>query len=139
MSLVLELFKAFLDLVLATTKNLPSDWNDESQIELWLGDQNKPLARVIALLVPDEAALPVAANKTVTAVGLPTHIQKTEAGEVDWDTMIDWVARMLIWMLPAYEQLIKVVAEMLKQLLKILPDVVKDGKFTEPELRKLSG
>lgn len=126
---VFELLKVVFDLAKAAM-SVPDDWNNEVQVDAWLGGLTVPLSKVIVFLVPDGTTVAERADLRLKATsGLVGNFVGKKPGDLDWGTVVDWVVSLLSSLFPQYETLIVLVGTVLKQIIGLLQDeVVKLGE-----------
>jgi len=134
---ILELVRSLLSLAEAAA-NLPEDWNDEEQVSIWIDGMEKHLAHLIALLVPDEDLTIVQkklkAKEACCSLAGNMDSKMRSTKDIDWGMIIDWLVEILVKIMPAQEQIIRLVGAILKQVLDLIMEQFVQNKRV---LRKL--
>jgi hypothetical protein len=108
------------------------DWQNEEAIGAWLADLSPLVARLVAIFVAADAdakklvAPPLDAEKAgavARAIQAEYATAIAEAGgsveAVDWVKLLDWIATALATLMPEYAAIIRIVADLLKQILTL--------------------
>ena len=136
----LVLLTALLDLC-KSVLDLPADWNSKEQVKEWLHGMEAGLATVIVILVPDSERVHSSRDAFFTDKFLREAEQKfrgTALGDIDWGSVVDWVAGMLKMAFPQYASIIDLAVTILKQFLVLAAEQADSVPVKSWQLAKVN-